>query len=221
MMTDISDTEVYEILSQYHGLVESIARSAFYSSASIEFADLCQIGDVAVLRAIKTYDPTCGTTIKSYVARVVRQDIFREAARFLGVFTVDHRVTSLAAKASRLHAKGKSDEQISAILSESSQRKFDADHVRDLRLAYGRRQHQELEFDDLLDEEDSATENIRSLLRNVICGPTEEIILQQRLLQNEPAGAVANSIGLTQSQLYRLEGEIRERIRKAIEGVTE
>lgn len=95
MMTE--DQDVIAILNEYHYIVKSIVRLTCHSSAAIDVHDLYQIGDLAILEAVKSYDPSCGTTIKSFVGTVVRNAIFHEAGRFLGVFTVDHRVTSLAA----------------------------------------------------------------------------------------------------------------------------
>src|SRR5690606_23814772 len=117
MIDDEQDTE--EILNTYAPLVRRIAKSACYSSAAIDLTDLCQVGEIAVLRAIKAYDPSSGTNIRSFVAKIVRQDIYNEAARFLGVFTVDHRVTSLAAKVNQLSLAGHTDDHIAEVLNRS------------------------------------------------------------------------------------------------------
>ncbi|MCV0439764.1 MAG: sigma-70 family RNA polymerase sigma factor [Hydrogenophaga sp.] len=220
MMVDVPDAEAIELLNEYGPIVRRIARSACYSSATIDFADLCQVGDVAVLRAIKSYNPTYGTTIKSYVARIVRQDIYNEAARFLGVFTVDHRVTSLAAKVSKLHAKGKTDEQIAETLT-TSNRKFDAEHVRDLRITYSRRQHSDLQPDDAADEGIAEESTIQEILRGVVQNDTDVAILEQRLMGDASVKEVAADLKLSQRRVYELENDLKDRIRKAIEGVTE
>jgi RNA polymerase sigma factor (sigma-70 family) len=214
------DAGVQNILNEYGPLVRRIARSACYSSASIDFADLCQVGEVAVLRAIKAYNPTYGTNIRSFVARIVRQDIYNEAARFLGVFTVDHRVTSLAAKASKLHARGKTDEEIAKTLTESSGRRFDSEHVRDLRIAYSRRQHTDL-HDEVCDDEDIEESTIRAIVQGVLQNPTEVFIFENRLLKDRSVKEVASHLKLSQKQVYDLENNIKDRIRQAIEGVTE
>lgn len=221
MMVDVPDEEAIELLNEYGPLVRRIARSACYSSASIDFADLCQVGDVAVLRAIKSYDPTYGTKIKSFVARIVRQDIYNEAAKFLGVFTVDHRVTSLAAKVNKLHAKGKSDDEIAAVLSESSHRNFDSEHVRDLRIAYSRRQHGELQADDALNDNITDENTIQELLQGVVNTHAESVILEQRFMGDATVKEVAADLQLSQRQVYDIENDLKDRIRKAIEGVTE
>ena len=216
----MSDKDAESLLNEYRYIVRSIARSAIYSSATIDIADLRQVGEFAVLQAVKAYDPTCGTTIKSFVARVVRNEIFHEAARFLGVFTVDHRVTSLAAKVDKLHAKGHSDAEIAKMITSDS-RNFDADHVRDLRIAYSRRQHSTLTDDNLPEEYSDEESTIQEILRGVVQDPTDQTILEERLLGDTSVKDVARSLNLKQYQVYDLENRLKDRIRKAIKGAIE
>lgn len=221
MVNDLDDAQVVELLNQYGPIVRRIAMSACYSSATIDLQDLYQIGEIAVLQAIKSYDPTCGTTIKSFVSRIVRNKIFHEAARFLGVFTVDHRVTGLAAKVNKLHAKGHSDEEIADILSEVGDRNFDSDHVRDLRIAYSRRQHIVAEDDDTAEGYITKESTIQDLLDGVVQNDIERAILDRRILGDASIKEVSISLGVSQKQLYELENNFKERIKKAIEGITE
>jgi DNA-directed RNA polymerase specialized sigma subunit len=53
----VLEGEIDDVLEQYAPIVKSIAKNAFSSSAAIDYADLCQIGALAVLKAIKKYDP--------------------------------------------------------------------------------------------------------------------------------------------------------------------
>ncbi len=210
-----------EILNEYGPLVRRIARSACYSSAAIDLADLYQVGDIAVLRAIKAYDPSSGTTIKSFVSRIVRQDIYNEAARFLGVFTVDHRVTKLAAKVNKLYAKGHDDAEIADILNKTSNRIFDADHVKDLRIAYSRRQHSSVNEDNTLDREHADERTINDLLCSVVHNELEKSILELRILGSSSAGTVARSLKIPRRHVYQIEAELKQRIKQAIEDVIE
>lgn len=219
MMVDVPDAEALELLNEYGPVVKKIARSACYSSASIDFADLCQVGDIAVLNAVKNYDPTQGTSIRSYVAKLVRQDIFSEAAKFLGVFTVDHRVTKLAAKVNRLHLKNKTDKEIADIISQSSHRNFDAEHVKDLRITYERRQHADLQPDDSFDEGDAEESTIRRLLEEVVKTDAEAVILEHRFMGDASANDVSAMLKINTRQLYVLENNLKSRIRMAIKGV--
>jgi len=223
MMVDISDEDVVVILNEYNYIVKRLARSACYSSASIDFSDLCQVGEIAVLQAIKSYDPTCGTTIKSFVSKVVRNEIYYEAARFLGVFTVDFRVTKLAAKAHKLHVNGLSDLEISKILSDSTNpgRVFDINHVRDLRIAYGRSSQVSIEHDTSTTEDSGIEEHtIKDLLSNIPNNNTEKYILKERILGSVSVKDVSLALNTTQKHVYEIENLLKERIKKAIEDIT-
>lgn len=215
-MNDIPEMDVIEILNEYSSIVKNIARSAYYSSSTLDLNDLKQVGEIAVLQAIKSYDPSCGTTIKSFVYKVVRNEIFREAARFLGVFTVDHRVTSLAASANNMHLQGQSDEEIATMLNKGGSRNFDADHVKDLRIAYNRRHSSAIQNDDL---EDLSVEEstIDSLLKNVINNESDRTILNSRILGNDTAIDTASQMNITVKRLYEMENDLKNRIRGAIE----
>jgi len=221
MMVDTPDQEIIDLLNEYSPIVRRIARSACYSSATIDLNDLHQIGDIAVIQAVKSYDPTCGTTIKSFVSRVVRNEIFHEAARFLGVFTVDHRVTSLASNVNKLYASGKDDEEIVDILSKSNNRKLDVEHVRDLRITYERRQHTCVEEDDAMEDYVAEEGTIRDILSDVIRNDTDKIILEERIMGDVSAKELAFRFNVTQGRFYDMENDLKERIKKAIEGATE
>lgn len=220
MMVDIPDSEAIELLSEYSSIVRKIARSACFSSSSIDFNDLCQVGDIAVLHAVKTYDPTLGMSIKSYVGRIVRQEIYNEAGRFLGVFTVDHRVTSLSAKITKLYNGGKTEEEIAAIMNKKYGRPFDIEHIRDLRIAYERRQHAELEHDNLLEEETQG-QTIADIVEQVVVSEQDKLILEQRLLGDASMRDVAKALGINIGQAYKLENLLKNRLRRAITDITE
>lgn len=213
--------DIEAILNEYAPLVRKIARSACYSSAAIDIVDLCQVGEIAVLRAIKSYDPSSGTTARSFVSKLVRQDIYNEAARFLGVFTVDRRVTNLAAKVNRLAAKGYEDAEIAAILNKNNTRVFDASHVRDLRIAYSRRQQVAANEDEILDGEHTDERTIHDLLESVIQNDNERAVLKLRILGSHSVGTVARKLSLSRRHVYQIEADLKSRIKKAIEGVTE
>jgi RNA polymerase sigma factor (sigma-70 family) len=222
MMVDMSEEEVIDLLNEYNPLIRSVAHSACYSSASIDFADLCQVGDMAVLRAIKSYNPTYGTSIKSFVAKIVRQDVYNEAARFLGVFTVDRRVTSLAAKVNRLYSKGKTDDEIAILLnSESSRRSFDADHIRDLRIIYNHRQHVDLQDDDKHEDDIAEHSTIHELLYSVVRCDLEKTILEKRLLGNTSVKELQRDLNLSKRHIYIIENDLKARIRYVFEDIIE
>jgi RNA polymerase sigma factor (sigma-70 family) len=203
-----------ELLNAYRSMVEGIARSTVRSSAAIDVTDLCQVGELAVLRAVRTYDPSCGTKITNFIRRIVKQAIYNEAARFLGVFTVDHKTTEIAAKVNKLCNEGKTDEEIVIILNKSFIRNFNVDHVRDLRLAYSRR------YIKSVCNDERTIEDVRSfedLLSEVPKNENEIFILQNRILGNMRADSVAGALGISRGTVYRIEQKLTKRIEEAIQ----
>jgi RNA polymerase sigma factor (sigma-70 family) len=211
-MAEYTEQEIVQILDDYRPIVRRIAHSAITSSAVIDIADFYQIGEIAVLQAIRAYDPSCGTNIRSYVSRSVRRAIFNEAARFLGVLTVDRRVTEVAAKASKLSEQGFSDRDIARRLNQDSSRNFDEDHVRDLRIAYARR-HIQVEEDCAVEE---SVVSIEEFLSGVPTNDTEQYVLKHKILGRETADSIATFLSISRSLVYEIEAALTARIEEAI-----
>lgn len=216
MMVDVSDDAVTQILDQYHALVRHIARRACFSSAAIDIEDLYQVGDMAVLRAVRAYEPSSGRNIKSFVANSIRNAIFNEAARFIGVMTVDFRTTNQASFATKLHEKGQTDIEVAAALTEKYGRKFDVDHVRDLRLTYSRRQYTQIQDDVAIDNiENDLT--IRDLLEGVVKDAMDRAILDKRILGTDSVEQVAEYLHVSKKVIYERESNLKNRIKRVIE----
>lgn len=216
MMVDVPDDTIARLLDQYHPLVRHIAKRACYSSSTIDLNDLHQVGNMAVLRAIKAYDPSSGRNIKSFVANSIRNAIFNEAARFLGVLTVDVRTTAQASYAAKLHEKGKSDVEIAKILTEKYGRNFDVDHARDLRIVYNRRDYSQVQEDVCVDsiENDVA---IQDLLESVIKDDIDRSILNNRILGTSSVEDLAAEFATSKKAIYEREACLKKRIKRAIE----
>lgn len=212
----MSDEAVAAILNQYHPLVRHIASKAFHSSSTLDIEDLYQVGDMAVLRAVKAYDPTYGSNIKSFVANAIRNAIFNEAAHFLGVLTVDFRTTNQASYAAKLHESGRSDEEIAVALTEKHGRKFDVDHARDLRMIYMRREYSCVNEDLLVDDMDNDI-TIKDLLDSVIKNKTDRVIVDNRILGSSTVEQVAAILNTSKKDVYEKEAALKLRIKRAIE----
>jgi RNA polymerase sigma factor (sigma-70 family) len=201
---------MYDAISDYKPIIQRIARSTCYSSAAIDYNDLCQVGEIAAFRAIKLYDPSYGSNIKSFVTCAIRREIYHEAAKFLGVFTVDRRVTALAAKVQRLSDKGHSDEEIAKTVGKT------VHHVRDLRRVYGKRAVACVTSCDVLYDEDFTLQGLRDILLKISDNQTDHIILVNRILGNASVKDVARSLNLSMARVYVLENQLKEKIRQAI-----
>jgi RNA polymerase sigma factor (sigma-70 family) len=210
-MSSLMVDEAEEVLNEYAGLVRSIVRSTNYSYRTLDADDLMQIGNLAVLRAIKAYDPSCGTNIRSFVANAVRQDVYREAARFLGILTVDFRVTKMAAKVTKLLAAGTTELEVGKELN------LNPDEVRDLRMAYTHRDCGVL-HDDHPHQDDP---DIYDLLHGVANSPEDRVIMDYRILSKNPIERVMDKLGISMKKAYALEASLKSRILSAIDGIAE
>jgi len=215
MMVDVPDDVVSQILDQYHPLVCHIAKRACHSSATLDMSDLCQVGDMAVLRAVKSYDPASGCNIKSFVASSVRNAIFNEAARFLGVMTVDFRTTNQASYAAKMSEKGKSDQEIAEALTKKYGRNFDANHARDLRITYSRRQYTPVQEDVTVDIENDVS--IKDLLDSVVKDELDRTILEKRIFGSVTVAQLAIDLNTSKKVVYEREASLKSRIKRAIE----
>lgn len=215
MMVDASDDIIANILDQYHPLVRHIAKRACHSSATLDIQDLCQVGDMAVLRAVQAYDPSSGSSLKSFVSSAVRNAIFNESGRFLGVMTVDFKVTNQASYAIKLHDSGKSDTEIADAMTDKYGRNFDAQHVRDLRITYSRRNYTSVHDDMIVQVENDIS--INDLLDGVIKDDMDRTILDQRILGSVAVAEVALELNVSKKAVYEREASLKARIKRAIE----
>jgi RNA polymerase sigma factor (sigma-70 family) len=171
---------------------------------------------MAVLRAVKAYDPSSGRNIKSFVANSIRNAIFNEAARFLGVLTVDFRTTNQASFAAKMHEKGKSDQEIAKALTEKYGRNFDVDHARDLRITYSRRQYTQVQEDITIEGIENDV-SIKDLLDSVVKDNDDRVILDRRILGGCSVEQTAAILHISKKAVSKKEACLKTRIKRALE----
>lgn len=215
-MVDMSDDAIIQILDQYHGLVRYITKRAYHSSSVLDENDLCQVGDMAVLRAVKAYDPSSGSNIKSFVTNSIRNAIFNEAARFLGVLTVDCLTTNQASFAAKMCEKGKSDQEIANALTEKYNRNFDVNHARDLRIIYNRRQYMQVQDDFTIDGIENDI-SMHDILDGVVKDDIDRIILNLRILGKNSIAQTAIVLKISGKAVSKREACLKDRIKHALE----
>lgn len=216
MVMTLNEEELLRTLDEYRRFVRKIAYTAITSSPAIDVEDLCQIGELAILRAVRSYDPTCGRNIKSYICSCIRQDIYNEAARFLGIFTVDHKVTEMGAKIVKMDVEGKSYKQIADILNERYPgSSWTEERVFDTKLAYSRRSPVSIEHEPEISEE----VHLKEFLLSLVCNDTEKFILLNRILGNYSAQAAAVDLQKSVKDIYAIESALKQRIVFAIKNI--
>ncbi len=111
-----SQESLEKLYARHKGLIGSLVRSVVINNKSvISIADLQQVGAMALIVALKTYDPSVGS-LSAYVRRCIRNALLEEANSFSGVFTVDEKLRRQANKAYHMRRDGKPDEEIMATL---------------------------------------------------------------------------------------------------------
>jgi RNA polymerase sigma factor (sigma-70 family) len=103
---------IEKLYARHKGLIGSLIKSIVVNNKSVvSIADLQQVGAMALIVALKTYDPSLGS-LSSYVRKCIRNALLEEANSFSGVFTVDEKIRRQANKAYQMRRAGKSDQEI-------------------------------------------------------------------------------------------------------------
>lgn len=106
------DESIDGIYEQHYGLIRSLTKSIVVNNtAVISNEDLQQAGAMALIVALKSYDPSLGS-FQTYIRRCIRNALLEQANAFNSVFTVDEKVRRQANKVSKLRAQGLSDDAI-------------------------------------------------------------------------------------------------------------
>jgi RNA polymerase sigma factor (sigma-70 family) len=103
---------IEKLYARHKGLIGSLIKSIVINNKSVvSVADLQQVGAMALIVALQTYDPSLGS-LSSYVRKCIRNALLEEANSFSGVFTVDEKIRRQANKAQQMRRAGKSEKEI-------------------------------------------------------------------------------------------------------------
>ena len=104
-----SDEKIYQ---QHRGLIRSMINSVVVNNTSVvDTQDLQQVGAIAVIAALRSYDPSLGS-LPSYIRTCIFNALLEQANSFNGVFTVDEKVRRKANMIVKLRVQGLSDGDI-------------------------------------------------------------------------------------------------------------
>jgi len=106
------DESAESVYREHYGLIKSLIRSIVVNNTSVvSTEDLQQAGALALIVALKSYDPSLGS-FQSYIRKCIRNALLEEANTFNNVFTVDEKVRRQANKVKKLRDEGLNDEAI-------------------------------------------------------------------------------------------------------------
>lgn len=110
---DQSPDKVY---LKHRGLIRSLINSIVVNNpAIVDTQDLQQAGALALVVALKSYDPSLGS-LPSYIRKCIRHALLEQANSFSNVFTVDEKVRRQANAVRRMRREGIDDAEIMAKL---------------------------------------------------------------------------------------------------------
>lgn len=190
-------------------IVERIAKKTLYLSPVLSQDDLEQVGYLSAFKAIKTFDPSKGSNIKSYLYKCIQRAIYEEASNFYGPYRLPHRILRLCIKINKLSNLGCSDDEISKRLNaeKSPIKKVKPDTIRQLRLLYCGR---EKDINILLAEELPKLEELS--LSNL-----ERNIIYYRFLNHLSIKDTVSLLGIKRKELKEIETLLKYRLRELYE----
>lgn len=101
-----------KVYAQYRYMIRSMVNSIVVNSPSVVSAqDLQQAGALALVVALKSYEPSLGS-LSSYIRQCVRNALLQQANSFNNVFTVDEKVRRQANAIIKLRSEGVDDDEI-------------------------------------------------------------------------------------------------------------
>ncbi len=101
-----------KIYTRYKGLIRSMINSIVVNNKSvISLEDLQQAGALALIVALRSYDPSLGS-FQSYLRACIRNALLKQANSFSGVFTVGEKNRRFANRIAKMRKEGLGDNEI-------------------------------------------------------------------------------------------------------------
>lgn len=113
-----------KVYARHRGLIRALINSIVVNNpAVVDTQDLQQAGAMALIVALRSYDPSLGS-LPSYIRKCIRNALLEQANSFSGVFTTDEKVRRQANQIRKLRSEGLSDEEIMARLGVKNRATF-------------------------------------------------------------------------------------------------
>lgn len=198
---DESEDQIYE---QHIGLIKSLTNSIVVNNTSVvSNEDLQQAGAMALIVALKSYDPSLGS-FQSYIRRCIRNALLEQANAFNSVFTVDEKVRRQANSISKLRKQGLSDDAIMGRLGIKTRATF----LSLLELSDGAVDIDQIEA---IADTGFNEASILDVLDEIGLDETEMKFVNLTI-QQYSISDLEQEMDLSRAQLYRLKASIRDKI---------
>ncbi len=194
-----------KVYAQHRGLIRSLINSVVVNNPSVvDVKDLQQTGALALILALKSYDPSLGS-FQSYIRQCIRNALLEQANSFNSVFTVDEKVRRKANAIVKMRMEGLSDDEIMTRLGVKTRATF-------LSLL-GLVESHSVDLDQAEVEADSIIEvkNILRILDEI--GLTKlEIEFVNLIINNHSMDEIMTELDVSRSRLFEIKAAIRDRI---------
>jgi len=205
MMLCRMDESPEKIYAKHRGLIRSLINSVVVNNpAVVDTKDLQQAGAIALIIAMKSYDPSLGS-FPSYIRKCIRHALLEQANSFSSVFTVDEKVRRQANAVYKMKQRGMNDDEIMAKLGIKTRATFlsllglvdshavDTDHV------------------EVADSVAVEEVNVFKVLDEI--GLTEqELKFVNLVTSNHSMDEIGEEMGISRSSLYAIKASIRDKI---------
>lgn len=193
-----------KVYAQHRGLIRSLINSIVVNNPSIvDNQDLQQAGAMALIVALKSYDPSLGS-FQSYIRRCIRNALLEQANAFNSVFTVDEKVRRQANSISKLRKQGLSDDAIMGRLGIKTRATF----LSLLELSDGAVDIDQIEA---IADTGFNEASILDVLDEIGLDETEMKFVNLTI-QQYSISDLEQEMDLSRAQLYRLKASIRDKI---------
>jgi len=199
------EESVDDIYMQHRGLIRSLINSIVVNNSSVvDIQDLQQVGALALIVALKSYDPSLGS-FQSYIRKCIRNALMEQANSFNSIFTVDEKVRRQANAIVKMRNEGLKDDVIMTRLGIKTRATF----LSLLRLAEDhaiRLDQIDAETESFLEEE-----NIFKMLEEIGLAESETRFINL-VVSNHSMDDIMNEMGVSRSNLYAIKASIRDKI---------
>lgn len=194
-----------KVYSKHRGLIRMLINSVVVNNpAVVDKQDLQQVGAMALIAALRSYDPSLGS-LPSYIRSCIRNALIEQANSFSGAFTTDDKTRRQANLIRRLSHEGLGEEEIMARLGIKNRATFLS--LREL--ADGRcTDIDNVDVPDVVSIEES---DIFRMLGEI--GLTEqENEFVNLTINNFSMDEMSTKMGVSRSTLYAIKASIKEKI---------
>jgi len=199
------DESTDKLYAKHKGLIRSLINSIVVNNpAVVDTQDLQQVGALALIVAMKSYDPSLGS-LPSYIRKCIRNAMLEQANSHSGAFTVDERIRRQANAATKMRRRGLDDQEIMNKLGIKTRATF-------LSLLGLVDSH-------AIDCDKTEVVDSGSFEENSVFRMLDEIGLTEQELQfvnlvtsNHSMDEIATAMSVSRSTLYAIKASIRTRI---------